>query len=231
MRKAVQWCNLQSSNLCIDLESEDAEDDSPVLPIQFADPFVESTDPFQPFYVAEALPVQNALFEHTCDKYDQNHPSAEYPWFSGSRVDHIDSNSRGQGPHMLQTEIVRLPNMFWKIDGALFKQGSASVRGHNCLIDTFRQLLGDFPDNTVASIRTSLQRERPQEIKENNFLDIEAIWQHIVRAYHKDPGTYTIYNLSAQFLGNGDVYGHGGHKLYILNHGNAHFEPLWPQES
>ena len=41
---------------------------------------------------------------------------------------------------------------------------------------------------------------------------------------------YTIYNLSAQFLGNGDVYGHGGHKLYILNHGcNAHFEPLWPQ--
>ena len=33
--------------------------------------------------------------------------------------------------------------------------------------------------------------------------------------YHKDPGTYTIYILSAQFLENGDVYGHGGHTLYI----------------
>jgi hypothetical protein len=123
-----------------------------------------------------------------------------------------------------------------KLNGSFYKKGKASGAGCNCLIDTIRQKLEITAD--AREVRHRLQAlfpRGPNKVTKGNFLDFRAHWEAIVRilgevaqpiAEPRDPDDMQFTCADLEYIGHGDIVGHGPLHFQIARvHGN-HFVPL-----
>jgi len=153
-----------------------------------------------------------------CDK--PGHLADQCLFFRLAPLRHVDATSRGAGPHMSQADV----------DGILAstRQGTASGKRNNCLIDSLRQLLQ--PAAQVAPIRRALQlqfRTGAAKVTASNFLQFDFHAGAIVRQLGFDPALMTITCVDLSHKGHGDVLGKGARRLFLARQGQNHFVPLF----
>ncbi len=96
-----------------------------------------------PASVGAQPPAPPALACYKCGGVD--HIGQECPLLPQEPDDHEDARSRGAGPHMHQLPFsVEERDAFGRpsrvqVDGTLFRVGSATPQGNNCLIDTLKR--------------------------------------------------------------------------------------------
>lgn len=133
---------------------------------------------------------------------------------------HADATSRGAGPHMRQSDTDQIL--------ANTMRGRASGAGHNCLIDSLRQLL--CPAAKVSEIRRALQLQYPRgatRVTAKNFLQFDFHAAAILRHMGFDPALFTLTCVDLTHAGHGDVIGNGARQLYLARDGQNHFVPLF----
>ena len=125
-----------------------------------------------------------------------------------------------------------------RVNGEDYIVGSASGADNNCLIDTLRQKLGNFPVS-LAAVRDDLAAQFPDgEHRVNrsdagNYLDLRPHWAAVVRSlglrsgrrFNPDNLTVVCVDLDTH-EGNGDAVGSGRMRLFIALERGNHFVPL-----
>ena len=135
------------------------------------------------------------------------------------------------------------------VDGIVFQLGTAKGDGHNCLVDTLRQMLNErhgalIVEGRVADVRARLEDRRrggATPIASLDFLDLAYYWEDIVDLLERaDEGRsvrplgsahYEVMCVDLMYVGSGDRLprrrDRGGRKtLYIARVNGNHFVPL-----
>ena len=225
-RPAPAW-QLVQAQASVELDTDSGDDLLPLPHPTSSQPLAveEPADPFAIFY---APPEEDLAKEAAaCEKCGEAHATERCPHFPLSREHHADASSRGAGEHMFgNQQIEKLPGKNWLLNGQAFHAGSASAAGCNCLIDTFKQLLGrSGPPN--ATVRNYLRQQHPTYVTASNYLEPDIVWRSLLRAFGHEPERYRIFALSDQADQHGEIFGAGQEHLHILNEGYGHWVPLW----
>ena len=124
--------------------------------------------------------------------------------------------------------------------------GRASGRGNNCLIDTLRQVINDQGLRIVADVtwvRLQLQARFNQitlaQVTEWSYLDLKEHWAAVIDLLGQSARSngldeqgqirhdaFTVVGISAEDSRIVAREGSGRIVLFVLNRGQAHFEPL-----
>ena len=122
-----------------------------------------------------------------------------------------------------------------RVNGNVYVVGTASGDGCNCLIDTLRQKLGNFPVN-LSSVRAKLQQLFPhgqKQVTEGSYLELEFHWESVISFLGEaagkrfNPHQFQVFCIDLDnYDGNGDVVGSGSRTLRIARENGNHFVPL-----
>ena len=191
---------------------------------------------------SSSVPIFDLGRSSRCSRCDSTqHATVDCPHFSEGR----DPSNLGHAPlpHLGETQVQFLGRTHdgtrvLRVNGEDYIVGSASGADNNCLIDTLRQKLGNFPVS-LAAVRDDLAAQFPDgEHRVNrsdagNYLDLRPHWAAVVRSlglrsgrrFNPDSLTVVCVDLDTH-EGNGDAVGSGRMRLFIALERGNHFVPL-----
>jgi hypothetical protein len=178
-------------------------------------------------------------------------PRGQLNW-SASASEWRDAEWGNSVPHFAQAAVERLASDTFRIDGVVFKLGSASGGlQNNCLIDALRQCCSAALERAPWTVSASVVKVRSElrvlfpageqhEVLEKNFLTLNAHWRPLLMSLL---GMRTLSEVDAGFriwcldvrpgasairpsVDHGDAVGSGAVTLRLARTGENHFVPL-----